>query len=275
MTGSPLNILVCLKFIPDPNQLQADAEGHPDLARAPFRISTFDENAIEAGLQLAAQYGGRVFGLSVLAGQMPPRDVLLRSLAMGLEALYLVKDENSNAVGPYRLALALAGAVRAIQAAENISSFDVFITGEASADQFNAQVGPRVAVALDIPAITYVTKLEIEQGKLIAHRSTEDMSETLEADLPALVTVGNEINQARIPTVLQVMGASKRPVKELPIGELPGFDLEEPKDRPCLRTLDITAPPSSRKRIIVVGDNPAEMAANLLSLLGADGEVKV
>ncbi|MGB6389129.1 MAG: hypothetical protein WBF23_06555, partial [Methyloceanibacter sp.] len=71
MTGSPLNILVCLKFIPDPNQLQADAEGHPDLARAPFRISTFDENAIEAGLQLAAQNGGRVFGLSVLAGAMP------------------------------------------------------------------------------------------------------------------------------------------------------------------------------------------------------------
>ncbi|MGB6907579.1 MAG: electron transfer flavoprotein subunit beta/FixA family protein [Methyloceanibacter sp.] len=275
MTGSPLNILVCLKFIPDPNQLQADAEGHPDLARAPFRISTFDENAIEAGLQLAAQNGGRVFGLSVLAGAMPPRDVLLRSLAMGLEALYLVKDENNNAVGPYRLAQALAGAVRAIQAAENISSFDVFITGEASADQFNAQVGPRVAVALDIPAITYATKLAIEQGKLIAHRSTENTSETLEADLPALVTVGNEINQARIPTVLQVMGASKKPVKELPIGELPGFDLEEPKDRPCLRTLDITAPPSSRKRIIVVGDNPEEMAANLLSLLGADGEVKV
>lgn len=275
MTGSPLNILVCLKFIPDPNQLQADAEGHPDLARAPFRISTFDENAIEAGLQLAAQNGGRVFGLSVLAGAVPPRDVLLRSLAMGLEALYLVKDENKNAVGPYRLALALAGAVRAIQAAENISSFDVLITGEASADQFNAQVGPRVAVALDIPAITYVTKLAIEQGKLIAHRSTENTSETLEADLPALVTVGNEINQARIPTVLQVMGASKKPVKELPIGELPGFDLEEPKDRPCLRTLDITAPPSSRKRIIVVGDNPEEMAANLLSLLGADGEVKV
>ena len=79
--NSPLNILVCVKFVPDPNQLQADADGHPDLARAPFRISTFDENAIEAALQLGAKHGGRVFGLSVATGRRPPRDVLLRALA--------------------------------------------------------------------------------------------------------------------------------------------------------------------------------------------------
>ena len=56
-----LNILVCMKFLPDSNQLQADSStGRPDLKRAQLRINTFDENAIEAGLQLAAQHGGRV-----------------------------------------------------------------------------------------------------------------------------------------------------------------------------------------------------------------------
>jgi electron transfer flavoprotein beta subunit len=271
---SPLNILVCVKFVPDPNQLQADANGHPDLARAPFRISTFDENAIEAALQLCAPNGGRVFGVSVIAGQMPPRDVLLRALAMGLEALYLVNDKVGLAADPYRLAVALAAATRAILDAEKIPSWDLLVCGEASADQYNAQVGPRLAVALDLPAITYATHLEVQRGRLIANRAVEERSETLETNLPALVTVGTEINQARMPTVLQVMGAGRKPIRDIPIGEIPGFDPDALRQRPSLRTIDVSAPPSARKRVVIEGKNPAEMVAQLLSRLGADGEVK-
>jgi electron transfer flavoprotein beta subunit len=273
--GRPLNILVLVKFVRDPNQLQADANGHPDLARAPFRISTFDDNAIEAALQLCGQHGGRVFGVSVMAGEPPPRDVLLRAMAMGLDALYFIRDEMKAAADPYRLAVALAAAARAVQAAEKIPSWDLLIAGEASADQFNAQIGPRVAAALDIPAIAHATKLEVQQDRLIVNRVTEENSETLEADFPALVTVGTEINQARIPTVLQVMGARNKPIREMPLSEVPGFEPDALGHGASLRTIDITAPPSSRKRIVVVGETPAEMAANLLSLLGADGEVKV
>ena len=278
MTGaagaSRLNILVCVKFVPDPNQLQADANGHPDLARAPFRISTFDENAIETALQLRARHGGRVFGVSVVAGQMPPRDVLLRALAMDLEVLYVIKDEAGLVADPYRVATALAAAARAIQSAEKIPSWDLLICGEASADQYNAQVGPRLAVALDIPAITYATRLELEQGRLVANRAVEGRSETLETSLPALVTVGSEINQARMPTVLQVMGAGRKPIRDIPIGDLPGFDANALMQRPSLRTIDVSAPPSARKRIVIEGKDVAEMVAQLLTRLRADGEVK-
>ncbi|TAL83891.1 MAG: electron transfer flavoprotein beta subunit/FixA family protein [Beijerinckiaceae bacterium] len=278
MTGTsdtrPPNILVCVKFVPDPNQLQADASGHPDLARAPFRISTFDENAIEAALQLSTRHGGHIFGVSVTSGQVPPRDVLLRTLAMGVEVLYLIKDEARLAADPYRVAAVLAAAARAIQSAENIPSWDLVIAGEASADQFNAQIGPRVAMALDLPAIAYATKLELQHGRLIANRATDERSETLEVDLPALVTVGTEINQARMPTVLQVMGAARKPIREIVIEELPGIDLDALERRPSLRTIDISAPPSARKRIVIEGQDAAEMASHLLSRLGTDGEVK-
>ena len=166
--ASPLNILVCVKFVPDPNQLQADANGRPDLARAPFRISTFDENAIEAALQLSARHGGRVYGASIVTGRMPPRDVLLRGLAMGVEALYLIRTRPPSRPTHTRLATALAAATRAILGAEKIPSWDLLICGEASADQYNAQVGPRLAVALDLPAIPYATRLEVRQGRLVA-----------------------------------------------------------------------------------------------------------
>lgn len=272
--ASPLNILVCVKFVPDPNQLQADANGRPDLAGAPFRISTFDENAIEAALQLGARHGGRVYGVSVVTGRMPPRDVLLRALAMGLDALYLVKDETNLAADPYRSAAALAAAARAVRDAEKIPSWDLLICGEASADQYNAQVGPRLAVALDLPAITYATRIEVQQGRLVANRAVEERSETLETNLPALVTVGTEINQARMPTVLQVMGAGRKPIREIPIAELSGFDAQALGQRPSLRTIDVSAPPSARKRVVIEGKDAAELAAQLLSRLRADGEVK-
>lgn len=270
----PLNILVCIKFVRDPNQLQADADGHPDLARAPFRISTFDDNAIEAAVQLGAHGGGRVLGLSITNSQTPPHDVLLRALAMGLEAVYVVKDEMKAASDQYRLAVALAASSRAMLVAEKISTWDMVIAGEASADQFNAQIGPRLGVALGIPVISHATKLNVEGNKLIANRVTEESSETLETDLPALVTVGTEINQARIPTVLQVMGARQKPVREIPLSEVPGFEPDSLGRGASLRTIDISAPTSARKHVVVLGDTAAEKAANLLKLLGADGEVK-
>ena len=270
----PLKILACVKFVPDPNQLQVDAEGRPELARAPFRISTFDENAIEAGLQLCATLGGGVYGVSVINGKLPPRDVLLRAVAMGLEALYLIVDKDNLLDDSYRLAAALEAATRFIQTEENIPAWDLLICGEASADQYNAQVGPRLAAALGMPAITYATHLEIKDGRLIGSRALEDRSETLETSLPVLATVGMEINQARMPTVLQVMGASRKPIREIPISELPGFDAEAIKQRPSLRTVDVSAPLRARKNILIEGNDVAEKAAQLLSKLGTDGEVK-
>ena len=268
----PLNILVCIKIVRDPNQLEADAEGHPDLARAPLRASTFDDHAIEAGLQLCADHGGRVFGVSV-TNEDPPRDVLLRVMAMGLEALYVIKDDADEAGDTYGVTVALAAAARAIAATEEIPQWDLLLAGEASADQYNAQIGPRLAVALDLQAIPHAIKLEIEQGKLIAERTTEDGAETLETDLPVLATVGTEINQARIPTVLQVMGAQKKRLCEMSLNDVPGFEPDSLSSGVTLRTIDVTAPPNSRKQTKVEGDTPEETAANLVALLSTDGEV--
>jgi electron transfer flavoprotein beta subunit len=250
------------------------ADGGPDLPRTPFRISTFDENAIEAALQIAAQHKGRVFAVSVVSGATPPRDVLLRCLAMGVEVLYLVKDDKAVITDPYRVAVALAAAATAIRDAEKIPSWNLILAGEASADQYNAQVGPRLAVALGLAAITYATKLDVRGDVLIADRSVEEWSEQLEVNLPVLVTVGTEINQARMPTVLQIMGAGRKPIHEIPLDKLAGFDGEALARRPSLRTISILAPVNSRKRIAIEGKTAAEMAAQLLARLGSDGELE-
>jgi electron transfer flavoprotein beta subunit len=272
-TNTALNILVCIKFVPDPSQLQADrSTGRPDLKRAPFRISTFDENAIEAALQLAAEHRGRVIAMS-LCSQVPPKDVVLKALAMGVAAVYLVKDDEQLARDPLRVATVLAAAARTIAARETLSQWDLVICGEASADEYNQQVGPRLAAALSLPVVTYATGLTLQDGVLRAERAIEDRSETVEVSIPAIATVGTEINTARMPTVLQVMGAGRKPMVELALAELTGLDIEQLKAFPSVEVLDVFSPPSARKQVVIKGESADEIVMDLLRRLGADGEV--
>jgi electron transfer flavoprotein beta subunit len=270
-----MNIAVCTKFVVDPNQLQAaPGTGHPDLARAPFRINTFDENAIEAALQLRAQADGRVVGIS-LVGSPPPRDVMLKALAMGVDALYLIVDPERVATDSLRVACVLAVALRAVADAEGVGQWDLVLCGEASVDDYNGQTGPRLAQALDLPVVSYATRIEVREGRLIAERTLEERAETVESELPALATVGMEINQPRMPTVLQIMGAGRKPIHELAIAALAGLDLAALGGRPTLRSLEVAAPPSARRRIVIEGEDGTVKAAELLRRLGADGEVKL
>lgn len=268
-----LNILVCMKFLPDSNQLQADSStGRPDLKRAQLRINTFDENAIEAGLQLAAQHGGRVMALS-LCPQAPPRDVVLKALAMGVNKVYLIRDEERIAGDALRIATVLAAAARVIAARESVPQWDLLICGEASADEYNEQVGPRLAVALDLPVVTYATRLTLNGRMLLADRAVEDRSESVEVNLPAVVTVGMEINSARMPTVLQIMGAGRKPIVELTVADLV-LDVDKLKASPTVEVLNVFLPPSTRKRFVIEEDSPEEVVTQLLRRLGTSGEVK-
>jgi electron transfer flavoprotein beta subunit len=272
-TTTASNILVCIKFVPDPSLLQAEpSTGRPDLRRAPFRISTFDENAIEAALQLAAEHKGRVIAMS-LCSQVPPKDVVLKALAMGVAAVYLIKDDERLARDPLRVATVLAAAARTIAARETLSQWDLVICGEASADEYNQQVGPRLAAALNLPAVTYATGLTLQDGVLRAERAVEDRSETVEVSIPAIATVGTEINTARMPTVLQVMGAGRKPMVELTLAELAGLDIEQLKAFPAVEVLDVFSPPSARKQVVIKGESADEIVMDLLRRLGADGEV--
>lgn len=273
MSTAP-NILVCIKFVPDPSLLQGDPSGKPDLGRVPLRIGTFDENAVEAALQLASEHGGRVVALA-LTPLAVPKDVMLKALAMGVAALYLVRDAGDAAVDPLRTAGVLAAAAATAAAREKIERWDMVLCGEASTDEFNGQVGPRLGVAMGLPTVTYATRLSLRDGMLVAERGLEDRAETVEAELPVLATVGNEINTPRMPTVLQIMGAGRKPIVELALSQLDGLDAGWLGAPPRVTTHDVVSPPSTRKRIVIGGDSPAEIAAELLRRLGADGEVRL
>ena len=269
-----LTILVCVKFTVDVNQLQADpATGQPNLARAVYRISNFDENAIEEAVRLKEKHGGRVIGIS-LAEQSPPRDVALKALAMGVDSLFVVKDARAARGGPGVAATVLAALVEKLVASHDISGWDLILCGDGSADEYNGQVGIRIAEALGVPSVTYVTRLEVAGGSLRADRAGERATETVEASLPAVVTVGMETNQPRMPTVLQIMGGGRKPIVELSLAELDRPDLLDLAAGQVVETEDIYAPPSARKRLVLKGEAVEETVQLLLRHLGEAGEVR-
>jgi electron transfer flavoprotein beta subunit len=192
---------------------------------------------------------------------------------MGVAGVYLIKDEEMLVQDTLRVATVLARAAQTISAREGESQWDLIICGEASADQYNQQVGPRLATALSLPCVTYATSLVLNNGTLRAERGIEQRLETLQLPTPAVVTVGTEINVARMPTVLQIMGAGRKPVVELALRDLVGMDIERLKALPSIEDVDVFAPPSARKQITIKGESTDDIVRELLRRLGSDGEV--
>jgi len=257
----PLTIAVCVKVSPDTAQLRADPRtGTPRLDEAPRRIGTFDENALEEAVRLKEKHGGKVVAVSLTA-ESPPPELILRVLAMGADEAYVVEEPTA------RDADALATARILCSALKKLGSLDLIICGEGSLDAYNRQVGPRLAEALEIPVLTQVMQVEDRDGKLVAYRALEDCTVIVELSTPVLLTVGQEINQPRFPTVLQIMSASGKPAVTWRLVDL-GFDERETAAGMAgVTTLEVFAPPEERQRIPIKGDSAMEMARELARIL--------
>lgn len=123
-----------------------------------------------------------------------------------------------------------------------------------------------MAAELGWPVVTYVRELKIEQGKLVAKRDLEDYVEVVEAPLPAVVSVTRELNQPRIPTLLAIRAAMKKPIHRLTLADL-GVEVS-PQISVTYRPLAV-----QRKKIIIKDGTPEEKAEKLLQFLRQEGVI--
>lgn len=258
-----VHIVVCLKRTVDVTQLRADAQTRkPILRDTPYRISDFDENALEEAVRLKEKHGGKVTALT--AGPPEAREIMRKALAMGADEAYVVGDKALAEADPLVTARALVGALR------KLGGWQLVLCGEGSVDAYNAQVGPRVAEGLGIPQLTYVSKVELRDGRVVGERSLEDTVEVVEATLPALLSVTMEINQPRLPTLLQIMGASKKPLTTWSAKDIGVTDDDL---HAAVETLDLVAPQAARRRQRFEGE-PEKLAREVARLLIDGGWVK-
>jgi electron transfer flavoprotein beta subunit len=206
-----VNIVVCVKHIPDPN-LPPEMDG-TRLKREGVQgvLDPGDEFGLEAGLQLKEQHGGEVTLVSM--GPPAAREAITRGLSMGADKGILISDD------ALQNADALVTA-RVLGAAIGRNEFDLVIAGVESTDGYTGTMPATLAEFLDVPMITFVKKLENSEGNLKVDRQTADGYHVVEAPLPALITVTAGVNEPRYASFKGIMAAKKKPVEELSLGDL-------------------------------------------------------
>lgn len=196
-----MNMIVCIKQVPDTNDVKTDPKTGTLIREGiPVIINPEDKVAIEAALQL----NGKVTVLSM--GPPQAEDALREALAMGADEAILLCDKKFAGSDTWATANALATAIKKL-------NYDLIICGRQAIDGDTAQVGPQLAENLKLPQITYVQKLDLKENKIEAERELEDGYEIVEAELPALITVIQDLNKPRYPSLNGINEASEKEIK--------------------------------------------------------------
>lgn len=201
-----MNIIVCAKQVIDVSEMKVDPNTKkPILQGVPQKISDIDKNALEEAIKIKEKLGGKITVVTI--GPADAKERIKELLAMGADEGVLVPPPEN--FDYYVISNLLAGAIK------NIGEYDIILCGEASIDMFSGQAGPRLAGLLGIPQITYAQSVNAEKDKVTADRNMGDNAVTTESSYPVLITVTKEINEPRLPSLMQILGAANKPINEL------------------------------------------------------------
>jgi len=257
-------IIVCLKQAVDVSQLKTDpSTGQLLTASAPKKISDFDKNSLEEAIRIKEKTGEAEI-YTVTISSEDAKAVLREALAIGADKAYLVTDSSLQNVDTWGTAYVLAEAIR------KIGKFDLILCGEASLDSFSGLVGSRVAELLNLPHINSVRKISVEADIVTAERTVEGAYEIVKSKMPALISVTREINQPRIPSLMMIMKASK---KEIVTWTTADLNIQKEKIDAKIEVVEVLAPKTERKNIMITGENAEEIAEKLAKALIQEGVV--
>ncbi len=189
-----MNIIICLKQVPGTTEVKIDPVKNT-LIRQGIKsiVNPFDTYALEEGMRLKERYTGKVTAISM--GPPQATDMLRDAIAVGADEAVLLSDIAFAGADTWATSYTLG------QAIKKINAYDLVICGRQTLDGDTGQVGPELAEMLGVPFIAYVSKVEeIKDGVIRVQRMVEDGYETIEAKLPAVITVAKEINTPRLPS---------------------------------------------------------------------------
>ena len=260
-----MNIVVCVKYVPD---AQAErtfnaSDNTTDRDNVDGLLSELDEYAVEAALKLVEAGEGEVTVVTV--GPDQAADAIKKALQMGADKGVHIKDDAIHGSDAPATSLVLAEAIKKLSAD---GQPDLVITGMASTDGTMGVVPTMLAERLGLPAVTYASELTVEGGtggSVTIRRDGDVSTQTIEASLPALVSVTDQINEPRYPSFKGIMAAKKKPVETWGIADL-GVDASQVGlDAAWTKVASFAARPPRTQGTIVAdeGDGGQKLAAFL------------
>ena len=217
-------------------------------------VNGFDEQAIEAALRLKEASGdAHITVLSV--GTNFALDVIKKPLAMGADDLVLLDDPAfENAIDPTITVAALAAAIR------KIGDVNIVLAGRQASDWDNARVPIGLAESLGWPIATIAKKVDVEGNTVRVERVLPDGHEVVEADLPAVVTVSNELGTPRYPNMRGIMAARR---VQPAVWTAADLRLDAGSLTPAFELVSLLKPQSSVETEMITGEDDEDAGRKL------------
>jgi electron transfer flavoprotein beta subunit len=255
-----MNIYVLMKRTFDTEEKISIKNGEIEDSGSEFIINPYDEYAIEEAILLREQHGGEVTVVTV--GEEESEKELRTALAMGADKAVLINSDELDEVDQYTVAMILAAYLKN-------QEFEIFIGGNVTVDGGSGQIGPSIAEILDIPQVTTITNMEVNDKKAIIVRDVEGNEETVEVTLPVLVTAQQGLNEPRYPSLPGIMKAKKKPLITL---ELDDLDLNGGDIEAKIEIVDRFLPPAKQAGKVLEGEVQTQVL-ELISLLKSEAKV--
>lgn len=267
----PVNIIVCLKQILDPEipsrDFRVDNEKR-EAARGSANLVTniFCENALETALQVKERAGGKI--TAVCFGADSAEDTLRKALAMKADSVVHLRNDGVAHPDPLAVAQVLAAAAR------KIGDFDLLMLGRESGDWGVGQTGGLLAEELGVAAVSFVDAIEVGEGGVTLKRQTDNGWERVEAKTPVVVTVtNNEFNVPRIPKTRDIMMSARQPITRWSLEDLGVNAAEVRAGGSYYEVVELAIPVKDVNCEFVAGDTLEEkveqLARRLLEVTGA------
>ena len=261
-----MNIIVFIKQVPDTATRIKIAPGGKNIDEADITwiISPYDEYAVEEALKIKeSKATGKVTVMSL--GPERAATSLRNALAMGADDAIHLLDPAFDGSDAFCTAKILSAAVQK-------RPHDILFFGKMGVGMDQSQVPAMVAELLDLPLISQIAKLEVGEGKAIAHREIEGATEKVECSLPAVFAAEKGLNEPRYPSLKGIMAAKKKPLEVM---NAAGLELnpEEIGSKGSKVTLVSLALPPARQAGKILQGEAQETAAQLVKLLHEEAKV--
>ena len=257
-----MKICVLVKEVPDaavekridPSTGRLDRTGEKNL-------NPFDTHAIEAAMQI--KEGGAVDVDEVVAVTMGPESAvraLHKAVSLGADRSVHLTDEALAGSDVAATGYALAQTLAAEQP-------DLVLLGQQSDDGECYTIGAVVADHLQMPSLTQVIKIDVEGGGLRCERQAEYGYDTVEIELPAVISVGDAINEPRYPSLKAIMGAKKKQLDKLSAGDAQIEASRVGEEGSRTKVLALNPPPPKEKGTIIEDEDTNETVEKIVAWL--------
>ncbi len=215
-----MNIVVCLKSVPEAREVKVDRQNNTLVADGVKKIiNPLDTYALEEGVRQKEKNGGKVTVVSM--GPSQSADALKEALSLGADEAILLSDDAFSGADTWATAYTLAAAIK------KLGQVDLVICGRQALDGETGQVGLQLAELMGFPVITNVSQIEeIGNGTLRSRRLIDEGYTVIQTSLPAVITVSKSINVPRLPSLRSIL-KSKSAV--IPVWGVKELGIEETK----------------------------------------------